>query len=65
VLEDLLTEWALRRYGLINSHTPSGAIQGVGHGMLKGGVDSKEIAVAKGYGRGLPEGGEISQSAAI
>ena len=42
----------------INSHTPSGAIQGVGHGMLKT-VDSKEIAVTKGYGRGLPEGGKI------
>jgi len=42
----------------INSQTPSGAIQGVGHGMLKT-VDNKEIAVAKGYGRGLPEAGKI------
>jgi hypothetical protein len=32
--------------------------------MLKT-VDNKEIAVAKGYGRGLPEGGKISHSAAI
>jgi len=42
----------------INSHTPSGAIQGVGHGMLKT-VDNKEIATSKGYGRGLPEAGKI------
>jgi hypothetical protein len=42
----------------INSHTPSGAIQGVGHGMLKT-VDNKEIATSKGYGRGLPGAGKI------
>ena len=42
----------------INSHTPSGAIQGVGHGMLKT-VDNKEMATSKGYGRGLPEAGKI------
>jgi hypothetical protein len=42
----------------VNSHTPSGAIQGVGHGMLKT-VDNKEIATATGYGRGLSEVGKI------
>jgi hypothetical protein len=42
----------------VNSHTPSGAIQGVGHGMLKT-VGSKEIAIAKGYGRGLAEAGKV------
>ncbi len=42
----------------INSHTPSGAIQGVGHGMLKT-VDNKEMAIAKGYGRGLTEIGKV------
>jgi hypothetical protein len=42
----------------VNSHTPSGAIQGVGDGMLKT-VDNKEIANAKGYGRGLTEEGNV------
>jgi hypothetical protein len=42
----------------VNSHTPNGAIQGVGDGMLKT-VDNKEIANAKGYGRGLTEAGKI------
>jgi hypothetical protein len=42
----------------INSHTPSHAIQGVGHEMIKT-VGNKEIAIAKGYGRGLPEAGKI------
>ena len=35
-----------------------GAIQGVGKGMLKT-VDNKEIAIAKGYGRGLTEVGKV------
>jgi hypothetical protein len=42
----------------VNSHTPGGAIQGVGHGMLKT-VGNKEIAIAKGYGRGLTEVGKV------
>ena len=42
----------------VNSHTPSGAIQGVGDGMLKT-VGNEEIANAKGYGRGLTEVGKI------
>lgn len=33
-------------------------MQGVGKGMLKT-VDHKEIAIAKGYGRGLTEVGKI------
>ncbi|HYA84944.1 MAG TPA: hypothetical protein VEH06_16085 [Candidatus Bathyarchaeia archaeon] len=42
----------------IDSHTQSGVIQGVGHGMLKT-VDNREIATSKGYGRGFPEEGKI------
>ena len=42
----------------IDSHTQSGVIQGVGHGMLKT-LDNKEIATSKGYGRGFPEEGKI------
>jgi len=41
----------------INSHGPGGAIQGVGHGMLKT-KDNKEIATSIGYGRGLVESGK-------
>ena len=42
----------------VNSHTPSGAIQGVGDGMLKT-VGKEEIDNAKGYGRGLTEVGKL------
>jgi hypothetical protein len=42
----------------INSHIPSGAIQGVGYGMLKT-VDNKEIATSKGYGRGFTEARKV------
>jgi hypothetical protein len=35
-----------------------GAIQGVGHGMIKK-VDYKEISISKGYGRGLTEVGKV------
>ena len=50
---DVTEEWTF-----VNSHTPSGAIQGVGDGMLKT-VGNEEIANAKGYGRGLTGVGKV------